>query len=471
MKMMGQETFLQKIKDLIASGCIIEAIVSLRETISEKCNINPSDTQLIKLEETIITIQSSFNDIETGEIDGTLTKHYIKEEKAKTVKALLKITSTLKKDLTPINSSKADKLPFSSVSKNQPSRTVQLTIDDDFESYSEKDQQNLLQAIKHLLNMDDDLNIKKIRKGSVKISLDIPKEKYALLLKRFRDGSLDQYNVVEIDGFLNKQPLAPPVKTIGSVHERELTVEEKLRQLYELQLIDSQLDKIWVLKGELPIEVSDLEDEIAGLQTRVSRLANTVEDMNKEMNRHQENIKNSEALIERYRRQMDIVKNNREFDALSKELELQRLEIALSEKKIRETNAKIDNKKKTLVAAKERLKQKGKNLTIKKIELGKIIKKTEEEEEKLAEKSDKAKEGVDVRLIKAYDKIRKAYRNGLAVVTLQRDSCGGCFNQIPPSIQLEIGLKNKIAACEHCGRILVDDNILSHSKKEEKKIR
>ena len=243
--------------------------------------------------------------------------------------------------------------------------------------------------------------------------------------------------------------------------KQELTVEEKLRQLYQLQLIDSQLDEIAIMKGELPMEVSDLEDEIAGLQTRVTRLSNNVDDMKKEMNRHQENIKNSEALIERYGKQMDNVKNNREFDALSKELELQRLEIQLSEKKIREANVQLSNKEETLVAAKERLEQKEKDLVTKKVELEKIIEKTEKEEDKLGRKSDKAKKGVEDRLVKAYDKVRTAYRNGLAVVTVQRDSCGGCFNQIPPQIQLEIGLRKKIVACEHCGRILVDDNILT----------
>lgn len=251
-------------------------------------------------------------------------------------------------------------------------------------------------------------------------------------------------------------------------NKEELTVEEKLKKLYELQLIDSELDEIAIMKGELPMEVSDLEDEIAGLTTRVTRLENNIGDMDKEVNRHNENIKNSTALIERYEKQMDNVKNNREYDALSKELELQRLEIQLSEKKIREARVLIENKKETLDAAKERLDSKNKDLETKKVELEKIIEKTEKEEEKLKRKSEKAKKSVEPRLVKSYDKVRTAYRNGLAVVTVQRDSCGGCFNQIPPQVQLEINMRKKIIACEHCGRILVDDHILEKPAAEAK---
>jgi len=202
---MGKEDALKEIKDLIGSGYTSDAIVNLRAIISKKHSTNPSSTQLIRLEETIIALQANLNDIETGESNGTLNKQYIGEEKARIRITLLKIITSLIKGLNQTNSSKAIEPHLSSVPESQSLRTVELTINDDFESYSEKDQRNLLQAIKHLLNMDDDLNIKKIRKGSVKISIDIPNEKYKLLLKKFRDGSLDQYNVIEIDGFKNDQ--------------------------------------------------------------------------------------------------------------------------------------------------------------------------------------------------------------------------------------------------------------------------
>ncbi len=244
-------------------------------------------------------------------------------------------------------------------------------------------------------------------------------------------------------------------------NNKELTVADKLKAIYELQLIDSKIDEIQILKGELPIEVSDLEDEIAGLETRIARLSSNVEDMEKEISRHDTNIKESTALIERYEKQMDNVKNNREYDALSKELELQRLEIQLSEKKGRESGVQLQNKKETLAAAEERIADKKKALEVKKEELEKIIAKTEKEEEKLKRKSEKQKKSVEDRLLKAYVKVRSAYRNGLSVVTISRSSCGGCFNKIPPQLQLEIAQRKKIVACEHCGRVLVDENIMT----------
>lgn len=240
----------------------------------------------------------------------------------------------------------------------------------------------------------------------------------------------------------------------------ELTVAEKLRQLYELQLIDSQIDEIEILKGELPIEVSDLEDDIAGLVTRINRLSGTVQDLQGEIARHQANMEEAATLIERYQHQMDNVKNNREFEALSKEIELQKLEIQLSEKKIRQIKVDLENKQGTLDATEERKERQEKALVTKKVELGQIIEKTEKEEEKLRKKSERARKNIEERLIRAYDKVRKTYRNGLSVVTVERDSCGGCFNKIPPQMQLEISMRKKIIACEHCGRILVDDYIL-----------
>ncbi|MCB9285303.1 MAG: hypothetical protein H6563_14625 [Lewinellaceae bacterium] len=247
---------------------------------------------------------------------------------------------------------------------------------------------------------------------------------------------------------------------------KELTIAEKLKSLFELQLIDSQIDEIQILKGELPIEVSDLEDEIAGLETRIGRLQDQINELEGEISKHQGNIKESEGLMQRYQKQMDNVKNNREFDALSKELELQRLEIQLSEKKIREAAGQLENKKETLDTNQQRLDAKQKDLETKKVELAEIIEKTEKEETALEKESDAAKAHLDDRLLKAYLKIRENYRNGLAVVKVERDSCGGCYNKIPPQIQLEIAMRKKIVACEHCGRILVDDNILHYEQEE-----
>ena len=241
---------------------------------------------------------------------------------------------------------------------------------------------------------------------------------------------------------------------------KDLNIAEKLKSLYELQLIDSEIDEIKILKGELPMEVSDLEDELAGLETRIRRLSEQVQDLEGEISKHNSNIKESEALMLRYQKQIDNVKNNREFEALTKELELQKLEIQLSEKKIREAQVNLDAKRETLATNQQRFDSKQKDLDTKKVELAEIIEKTENEENELIKHSDAAKTNLDERLLKAYSKIRDNYRNGLAVVKVERDSCGGCYNKIPPQIQLEIGMHKKIVACEHCGRILVDAKIL-----------
>ncbi len=246
----------------------------------------------------------------------------------------------------------------------------------------------------------------------------------------------------------------------------ELTVEERLKNLYELQLIDSQIDELEILKGELPMEVRDLEDEIAGLETRFRRINENVEDLEGEISRYQSNISEANALIERYTKQSDNVKNNREYEALTKELEMQRLDIQLFEKKIKEATVALDTKKETLDSTKERLDAKKANLDAKRIELEAIQEKTAKDEEKLRRKSDRAKKKIEERLLKAYNKIRASYRNGLAVVTVERSSCGGCFNKVPPQLQLEISMRKKVIVCEHCGRVLVDDDIM-HAKVEE----
>ena len=247
---------------------------------------------------------------------------------------------------------------------------------------------------------------------------------------------------------------------------KELTVEEKLRQLFSLQTIDSKIDQIEILKGELPMEVQDLEDEIAGLDKRLANLQGNVDEIDGGISRHQANIKESESLQQKYQKQLDDVKNNREFAALTKELELQRLEIQLSEKRINEAKGQKEAKMEVLTGTKDKLKLKNKDLEAKNVELEKIIEKTEKEEKSLKKKSTSAKKKIEERLIKSYERIRNNYRNGLAVVTVERDSCGGCFNQIPPQMQMEISLRKKIIACEHCGRILIDNEIAGIAPKE-----
>lgn len=247
---------------------------------------------------------------------------------------------------------------------------------------------------------------------------------------------------------------------------KEKSISERLKALYNLQQIDSKLDSLAVLKGELPIEVSDLEDEITGIQTRISKHETAISDIDTEISRHNNNIKESEMLIGKYEKQLDNVKNNREFDALSKEIGLQKLEIQLSQKRIKETTAIREVKKEALDQFVARLEQRLKDMDIKKVELQKIIEKTEKEEAKLVKESDKARKNIEDRLLVSYDKIRKAYRNGLAVVSIARGACGGCFNRIPPQMQIEIGVMKKIIACEHCGRVLIDEKTIFENVEE-----
>jgi uncharacterized protein len=241
---------------------------------------------------------------------------------------------------------------------------------------------------------------------------------------------------------------------------KDQSISDKLKALYNLQQVDSKMDEIAILKGELPMEVSDLEDEITGLKTRLKKLESSVSEIELEIARHNNNIKESETLIGKYEKQLDNVKNNREFDALTKEIELQKLEIQLSQKKIRETTQSRDSKKEALDGISAKLAQRSKDVESKKVELQKIIEKTEKEEVKLNKESEKARKDIEPRLLASYDKIRKTYRNGLAVVTVSRGACGGCFNRIPPQLIIEIGVMKKIIACEHCGRVLVDESIL-----------
>lgn len=240
---------------------------------------------------------------------------------------------------------------------------------------------------------------------------------------------------------------------------KEYSVEEKLAALLQLQKIDSKLDEISILKGELPMEVSDLEDELEGLNTRLTNIEDEIGGIEAFISEKKDAIKESEALIKKYEKQQDNVKNSREFEAISKEIELQTLEAQYAEKHIREANDKIKLKEDKLKAAQKTIKQKETNLKHKKTELEKIIVDTDKEEKQFEKRSSKAREDVDPRLLTAYEKIRKTYRNGLAIVSIERDSCGGCFNAIPPQGQAEIRQRKKIIVCEHCGRILIDPDL------------
>ena len=240
----------------------------------------------------------------------------------------------------------------------------------------------------------------------------------------------------------------------------EVSVEERLQALYQLQMIDSERDEIEVLKGELPIEVSDLEDEIAGLDKRREKLSSQLKEIQEVISGFKARIKESEALIERYTKQLDEVKNNREFEALTKEIELQKLEIELCEKRIGEAQLKVDAKKETMAAAEETIGLRQKDLEIKREELKEIIANTDKQEKKLERASKAARKKIDDRMLIVYDKVRSTYRNGIAVATVERDACGGCFNRIPSQKQIEISMRKRIIGCEHCGRVLVDDQIL-----------
>jgi hypothetical protein len=247
-------------------------------------------------------------------------------------------------------------------------------------------------------------------------------------------------------------------------HETEIPVEDRLRALYNLQLVDSEIDKIKTLRGELPLEVQDLEDDIAGLETRLGNLKEEVVGLEKNIQKKHNEITDSEALIKKYEEQQKNVRNNREFDSLSKEIEYQNLEIELYNKKIKEFNLQVEEKKVLIKEAEGTLDERKSDLETKKSELDEIISDTQKEEEGLYKKLEKTQNLIEDRLLTAYKRIRSNARNGLAVVPVQRDACGGCFNQIPPQRQLDIKSRKKIIVCEYCGRILVDDEIIKEAK-------
>ncbi len=239
----------------------------------------------------------------------------------------------------------------------------------------------------------------------------------------------------------------------------DFSVEEKLIALVRLQKIDSKLDEISILKGELPIEVKDLEDEIEGLHARQTRIEEEINGIQEFVESKKAGIKEAEELIAKYEKQSDNVKNSREFDAINKEIEMQQLEVKLCEKHIKDATEDVAEKAKSLESAKKAIASKETNLNGKKGELEKIISETEKEEQQYSGVAAKAREAVEERLLMSYDRIRNNYRNGLSVVAIERESCGGCFHAIPPQKQSEIKLHKKIMVCENCGRVLVDADL------------
>lgn len=236
-------------------------------------------------------------------------------------------------------------------------------------------------------------------------------------------------------------------------------VEKKLSALYALQQVHSSLDRIRTVRGELPLEVEDLEDEIEGLRTRKEKLEQEIKDLEFSVGEKKNAIQSSQELIKKYTGQQEKVRNNREFDSLSKEIEYQSLEMQLAEKRIKEFQFTIANKKEILEESSAILEGREKDLELKKAELEAITAETEKEETSLKKKAEKAEKEIEDRLLKAYNRIRGNAKNGLAVVTIDRDACGGCFNKIPPQRQLDIRTHKKVLVCEHCGRILVDSQI------------
>jgi predicted nucleic acid-binding Zn-ribbon protein len=247
----------------------------------------------------------------------------------------------------------------------------------------------------------------------------------------------------------------------------EISVEEKLRALYELQQIDSQIDRIRTVRGELPLEVRDLEDEVAGLQTRMNNLDEEVKNLENQIVERKNAIKEAEAAKKKYEAQQGKVRNNREYDALTKEIEFQELEKQLAEKRTNEFKALIKTKRDVMAASQAVLDERSNDLKLKKEELDDIINETRKEEDDLIERSKKAEAKIEDRLLNAYKRIRSNVRNGLGVVPVQRDACGGCFNKIPPQRQLDIRLHKKVIVCEHCGRILVDADFLTGKMTEK----
>lgn len=239
----------------------------------------------------------------------------------------------------------------------------------------------------------------------------------------------------------------------------ELTVEEKLKALYQLQTMLSEIDKIKTLRGELPLEVQDLEDEVTGLSTRIEKIKNEISELKAAISNKKIEIDTAKSSIAKYKEQQDNVRNNREYDVLTKEIEFQTLEMELCDKRIKEYSAAEKQKSEEVAISTEALEERMKDLAVKKGELDEIIAETKQEEEKLRDKAKILETTIEPRLLQAFKRIRKNSRNGLGIVYVQRDACGGCFNKIPPQRQLDIRMRKKIIVCEYCGRIMIDPEL------------
>ena len=258
---------------------------------------------------------------------------------------------------------------------------------------------------------------------------------------------------------LSSRHLSIKKENMAKKDPTDLSVEERLKALYQLQTTLSAIDEERALRGELPLEVQDLEDEIAGLTTRVEKIKNDIKEFEDAVKQKKAEIGEAQASVERYKAQLNDVKNNREYDTLSKEIEFQTLEIELCNKKIREANTKVEEKTADLKATEEQIADRRQALEEKKSELDEIMDETRAEEERLKEKAKELEVKIEPRLLASFKRIRKNARNGLGIVYVQRDACGGCFNKIPPQRQLDIKMHKKIIVCEYCGRILIDPEL------------
>ncbi len=239
----------------------------------------------------------------------------------------------------------------------------------------------------------------------------------------------------------------------------EVPVEEKLKSLYALQSMLSEIDKIRIQRGELPLEIQDEEDEIGRLSTRIERMQNEMQELKREVSERKNKILNAQASIERYEEQLKVVRNNREYDALTKEIEFQQLDVELNQKKITEAEETLEQRAEDVSNCSSEVVDRRTQLDIKKSELEEIIAETRVEEDKLRESAKATEMNIEPRLLSAFKRIRKNSRNGLGIVYVQRDACGGCFNKIPPQRQLDIRMRKKIIVCEYCGRIMIDPEL------------
>jgi len=286
-----------------------------------------------------------------------------------------------------------------------------------------------------------------------------PKEETAVKPKKESTPVVEK-KVIQVEKPVHEAIISEaPAKKAETENIGDVSIEKKLVALYSLQQVDSEINKIRIVRGELPLEVQDLEDEIEGLETRIENFNAEIKEIENEIKAKKAAIKEHQSQIKKYEAQQMNVRNNREYDSITKEIEFQTLEIQLCEKKIKEFTSDLDHKteiaEKTILSHKERKE----DLTQKKVELEEIVSETEKEEKKLVDKLQESQKFIEERLISAYQRIKKNARNGLAVVMVERDACGGCFNKIPPQRQLDIKMHKKIIVCEYCGRILVDSTI------------